>query len=180
MMIVRFLLGILFMITEVIIPECILLELDELSILGFLCLQENRYGLYCFHLILSYLSEIVSGCSKTIKMLLKMLLKRLENGSKALLLHLYSCLKNQVKSLVFELRCNSSCNIGARDLVSALNRVYFLHKRGLSQRLPAAIFRAREPVFSINSYLYRAKQKRRVQQCVYVHSRLLFYSSLNS
>ena len=173
---------VLYVITLVSLARQKLLGFDELSILGFLNNQENRGGICCFKLYLSNLYSLLNESSQPKKLCIKKPLKHLITTSQCFLLHLYIFLKNQVKSLVFELRCNSSCQLRSRDIVCSLNTHCFVYKRDSSQKLPSVLFRARELVLSINFYLYRAKRKRKrcVQQCVYVHSRLLFNSSLNS
>lgn len=161
MMIVNVLYGVLYLITLVSFPKQKLLRLDELSILGFLIIQENRDGICCLQAFFSNLCLLEYASSKLKKLSLKQCLKQLVNTSLLLLLHLCYSIKTQVKSLVLELRCNSSCQLRARVNVTSLNTHHSDSKRSLSQKLPSAIFRARERVLSINSYLYRVKQKRK-------------------
>lgn len=161
MMIVSVLSRVLCVIMLVILPEEQRLELDELSMLGFLKNQENRDSLSIIRLILFDLCLFELECSKSNKLFLKKGLKQFLFVSILLFLHLYILIENQVKSLSFELRCNSSCELRARDLVNALNIQDNLYKRILSQKLPAVIFGAREIILSINCYLYRCKRKRK-------------------
>lgn len=150
----------LMMISKVIVSDLKKLVAGKLSRLDFVRNQENREGVF---ILLDFSSSLLFLSSKfglALNLSLKMSLKPLQIVSKPLLLHLYKRIENQVKSLLLELSSNTSCQFRERILVSSLNTHSILRKQGSSHKNAPVIFRAREFVLSINSYLYHYKQKR--------------------
>jgi len=156
MMTVKFFLEGFKLITLVFFPILILELEDELSLLGFLNLQENRICLFCIEGIYKELFNLKETAFLFTLILEKMCILRFQLLINLLFLHLLVMVKNRVKSLMFELLC-----------LCALNSHYLLRELNSSQKLLSAIFRAREFDLEINSYLYLHKAKQEKKEKAY-------------
>ena len=164
---VKFLLEGFKLITLVFFSFLILELEDELSLLGFLSLQENRICLFCSEGIIKELFNFKETVCLPILFLEKNGFLSLKLLLKLLFLHLLVMFKNRVKSLMIELLCNSSCLLRERSVLCALNRYFLLREHYSSQKLLSAIFRAREFDLEINSYLYLHKAKQEKKEKAY-------------
>lgn len=155
------------MITLVFFPFLILELEDELSLLDFLCLRENRDGLFFREQISINLLKLKENPLEFSVFLSKLTLFSFKVLLKTILLHLLVLVLNRVKSLMLELLCNSSCFLRERGVLSALNRCFLLREHYSSQKLLSVIYRAREFDLEINSYLYLHKAKQEKKEKAY-------------